>query len=480
MMTTLIVALFIIGYLLIALEHPIKVDKAATAIITGVALWIAYAFSSTELVPSLYPEQLAAFLSANPSQATAPMMAQVMAFVHEHQIVTELGEISEILFFLIGAMTIVELIDVHGGFNIITNRITTKEKRKLLWIIGFITFFMSAVLDNLTTAIVMITLLRKLIANYKERWLYAGIIIIAANCGGAWSPIGDVTTIMLWVKGNVTASGLIPSLFFPCLVAFLIPTFFVTRWLGGTVTAPAPRHANLQSNTATTHSNVTRKERLSIFVLGVCCLLFVPVFKSITHLPPFMGILFSLGVMWVYTEMMYKRKKSNPEMPQARVSTVLKRIDIPTILFFLGILLAVSALKMSGILGYVSTWLDTNIHNVYIINVLIGLLSSVVDNVPLVAGSIASYPLLDAASVASAADPAYAAAFVQDGLFWEFLAYCAGIGGSILIIGSAAGVVVMGLEKMNFVWYLKNISLITLVGYLAGAAVYIIEKVFIF
>ena len=475
-MITAIIVIFLLGYLFIALEHVIKVDKAATALLTGILVWMLYAFAAPSIVPHLYHEHFAAFLAENPSLSSESITKQVSMFLEENQIITALGEISEILFFLIGAMTIVELIDLHGGFNIITNRITTRNKRKLLWILGGITFFMSATLDNLTTAIVMTALLGKLIANFKERWLFAGIIIIAANAGGAWSPIGDVTTIMLWVRGNVTTAQLVPTLILPCIVAFALPTMIAARWLKGDVTPAPVARVSAHGNHVDYYFSVTNKERLSILILGIVCLLFVPIFKTLTHLPPFMGILLALGAMWFYTEILYGKKIGVPESRQGRIPVVLKRIDTPTVLFFLGILLAVSALQMSGILADLSQWLDTRVHNVYAINLMIGSLSSVVDNVPLVAGSIATYPLPDPSSVAAATDPAYAAAFLKDGVFWEFLAYCAGVGGSMLIIGSAAGVVVMGLERMNFVWYLKNISLIALIGYLAGAGVYIIQN----
>ncbi|WP_298064056.1 sodium:proton antiporter NhaD [uncultured Rikenella sp.] len=480
-MLTALIILFLIGYLCIALEHPLKINKAATALITATAAWIIYMLIAPETVVGT--RDFAFFLEENPSLGSLPQNQQAIHYVQHVQIIESLGDIAEILFFLIGAMTIVELIDMHGGFNIITNRITTRRKKRLLWIIGTITFFMSAILDNLTTAIVMIALLRKLIGNYKERWLFAGIIIIAANSGGAWSPIGDVTTIMLWVKGNVTTAGLIPNLFLPCLVSLAVPILIAQRWLHGEVT-PASLHKlaavqvrdgevsyfmNVEGKTA-----ISERERLSILLLGVGCLLFVPVFKTVTHLPPFMGILGSLGVMWLYTEVMYKHKNDMPESAKRRIPDVLSKIDTPTILFFLGILLAVSALQMSGVLASLSVWLDEKIHDVFLIDVMIGFFSSVIDNVPLVAGAMATYPIADPAAVAAAADPAYIGYFVQDGVFWQFLAYCAGVGGSMLVIGSAAGVVVMGLERMNFVWYLKNISLIALSGYLAGAAVYIL------
>ena len=482
-MLTALVTLFLIGYLCIALEHPLKINKAATALLTATVAWILYILMAPEIVPG--SRGFAFFLEENPSLASQPIGEQVVQYVQSVQIIENLGEIAEILFFLIGAMTIVELIDVHGGFNIITNRITTRRKKRLLWIIGTITFFMSAILDNLTTAIVMIALLRKIVGNYKERWLFAGIIIIAANSGGAWSPIGDVTTIMLWVRGNVTTAGLVPNLFIPCLISFIVPTLIVQRWLRGEVTTASPRKlaaVQIRDGETSYFTNVAGKtviserERLSILLLGVGCLMFVPVFKTITHLPPFMGVLGALGIMWLYTEVMYKRKNDVPETAKRRIPDVLQRIDTPTILFFLGILLAVAALQMSGVLADLSVWLDEQIHNVYLINILIGAFSSVIDNVPLVAGAMATYPVADAQSVATAVDPTYVQYFVQDGIFWQFLAYCAGVGGSMLIIGSAAGVVVMGLERINFVWYLKNISLVALSGYLAGAAAYLLQS----
>lgn len=483
-MLTLLVTLFLIGYLCIALEHPLKINKAATALITATVAWVLYMLIAPELVPGT--RGFSFFLEENPSIASLSLQEQVVQYVQSIQIIESLGEIAEILFFLIGAMTIVELIDVHGGFNIITNRITTRRKKRLLWIIGIITFFMSAILDNLTTAIVMIALLRKIVGNYKERWLFAGVIIIAANSGGAWSPIGDVTTIMLWVRGNVTTAGLIPNLFLPCLISFIVPTLIVQRWLHGDVTTASPHKlasVQVHDGEVSYFTNVAGKtviserERLSILLLGVGCLLCVPVFKTITHLPPFMGVLGALGIMWFYTEVMYKRKIDIPETAKRRIPDVLRRIDTPTILFFLGILLAVSALQMSGILSNLSVWLDEQIHNVHLINILIGALSSVIDNVPLVAGAMGTYPIADIESVASAVDPSYLQNFVQDGTFWLFLAYCAGVGGSMLIIGSAAGVVVMGLERINFVWYMKNISLVAMTGYLSGAATFLLQTV---
>ena len=375
-----------------------------------------------------------------------------------------MGDISSTLFFLVGAMTIVELIDVHGGFSIITDRISTRQKRKLLWIICIIAFFLSAVLDNLTTTIVMIMLLRKLVNDQRERWIYASMVVIAANTGGAWSPIGDVTTIMLWVKGNVTTTALITYVLLPSIVALLIPLLLATRKLNGELP---------EGNRIVTRSDfISPREKKTIFFLGVGGLIFVPIFKSITHLPPFIGILFVLSLLWIFTEIMYNHKMLE-KAEEHRVPQVISRIDMPSILFFLGILMAVAVLQSTGILGSVAGWLDKEVHNTYLISIVLGLLSSIVDNVPLVAAAMGMYPIADPGTAG------YMANFIQDGIFWEFLSYCAGVGGSILIIGSAAGVVAMGLEKINFGWYLKNISLLALIGYLAGAGVYILEAIYL-
>ena len=332
---------------------------------------------------------------------------------------------------------------------------------------------MSAVLDNLTTSIVMVMLIRKLIGNYKERWIFGSIIVIAANSGGAWSPIGDVTTIMLWVRGNISTSATIPHLFLPSFVSAFVPVLIISRYLHGKVTPPNAFEENRDNLLLKV---LKANEKLAILCIGVFCLLFVPVFKTITHLPPFMGILMGVGLLWVFTELMYRRTPINEDL-KLRLSKVVSRIDGATLMFFLGILLAVDALRCSGVLGSFSIWLDDTIGNVYAVNLIIGTLSAVVDNVPLVAGAIGMYPVASDALIATATDPAYMAHFVQDGVFWQFLAYCAGVGGSMLIIGSAAGVVVMGLERINFIWYLKKISLLALIGYLSGAAVYILQNI---
>ncbi|WP_102406520.1 sodium:proton antiporter NhaD [Parabacteroides bouchesdurhonensis] len=472
-MLTSMIIIFLVGYLLIALEHPLKINKAGTALLVGTILWTLYTYGAPTFIPEASAEEFKLFLEHNPSLSTATFKEQCIHFVIEHQVLDCIGEIAETLIFLIGAMLTVELIDVHGGFMFITNRITTKKKRNLLFMVATITFFMSAVLDNLTTSIVMIMLIRKLIGDYKERWIFGSIIIIAANSGGAWSPIGDVTTIMLWVRGNISTSATIPHLLLPSIVSALIPVLITMRSLHGNITPP---------NAFETDPNdellriLKKKEKLSILILGISCLLFVPVFKTITHLPPFMGILMGVGILWFYTEIIYRGNNINEDL-KLRLSKVVHRIDGSTLLFFLGILLAVDALRCSGALADFSLWLDKNVGNVYAVNLIIGTFSAIVDNVPLVAGAMGMYPIANETMVAAAADPVYMSHFVQDGVFWQFLAYCAGVGGSMLIVGSAAGVVVMGLERINFIWYLKHISLLALIGYLAGASVYIIQRV---
>lgn len=471
-MITWMIVLFLAGYTCIAMEHPLKIDKAATALLTGMLLWIMYIAYSIHVVPEVSAGEFNHFIQTHSELSNASLWEQCVKFVLEYQIIEHLGEVCEILVFLVGAMTIVELVDVHGGFAIITNRIKTRNKRTLLWLITVLTFFMSAILDNLTTAIVMTMLIRKIVDDQKDRWLFAGMIILAANSGGAWSPIGDVTTIMLWVRGNVSTNVLLQNLLIPSLVSVLIPLLIMSKSMKGNL---PPKNENESNDNFL--SWVSKKERVSIFVLGVSGLLLVPVYKTVFHIPPFMGVLLSLSFIWVYTEVMYAKKSNVEEPEKMRVATVIKKIDGSTLLFFLGILLAVAALQSAGVLESMAQMLDNKLHNVYFVNLLIGLLSSVVDNVPLVAGAIGMYPIATEMSMAASADPAYLANFVQDGIFWQLLTYCAGVGGSILIIGSAAGVVVMGLEKMNFIWYLKKISWIALLGYLAGAATFYLQQV---
>lgn len=477
-MLTLIIAIFIIGYLMIALEHPLKINKAASALLTGTILWVLYIMNAPDFESLVSSEGFKSFVQ-DPHAAGLSLLEQCQQYIVEHQILISIGEICQTLIFLIGAMIIVELVDVHGGFEFITNRITTRKARSLLIMISVLTFFMSSVLDNLTTSIVMIMLIRKIITDQKTRWLFGSMIIIAANSGGAWSPIGDVTTIMLWIKGNISTSETIPHLILPSLVSMSVPLFLMARQLKGSVESPVQEGRMENNSTSCTDEFfiLAHRERLYIFILGILCLLFVPVFKMVTHLPPFMGVMIGVSILWFFTEFIYGKKEDLEEDRKLRVSKVVHRIDGATLLFFLGILLAVEVLRYTGILGAFASWLDDSVGNVFIVNMVIGTLSAVVDNVPLVAGAIGMYPVMTEEAVAASADPIYWMNFVQDGTFWQFLAYCAGVGGSMLIIGSAAGVVVMGLEQISFGWYLKRISGMALLGYLAGAFVYILQCV---
>lgn len=470
-MITLMTVVFVIGYILIAMEHKIGINKAATALILGMTLWVLYMFSGDSIISVVNAESFRHFLAGNSDVANMPLAKQCTKFVSDFQIVESLGEHVQIVLYLIGAMAIVELIDVHGGFMCVTERISTRSKRNLLWILSFITFFMSSILDNLTTAIVMTMLLRKMVSDRHERWIFAGMIIIAANSGGAWTPTGDVTTIMLWINENVTTSALITKLFLPSLLSMLVPLAIVSLMLGkGDVNYSTDRQESAIS------AYVSNKERVAIFCIGVSALISIPIFKAITHLPPFMGVLLVLGIIWVYMEIMYNRKPDIPISRQYRLTAIFSRIDLGTILFFMGILMAVSALQSAGILKEVSTYLDEEVHNVYVINTIVGILSSIIDNVPLVAGAMGMYPMPTHEAVALSGEAAYMANFVQDGIFWQLLAYCAGVGGSILIIGSAAGVVVMGLEKITFAWYCKHISLLALLGYFSGIITYVVQN----
>ncbi|GHT02274.1 sodium:proton antiporter [Bacteroidia bacterium] len=417
------IVVFVIGYVFIALEHPLHINKTATALLLGTIMWV--------LGISYLPE-----------------------LVHD-SLTEHLGEVAEILFFLMGAMTIVEIVDVHEGFGIITDRIHTTKKVPFLWIIGLLTFIMSAVLDNLTTSIVMIALLRKLIEDKKDRWFFAGIVIIAANAGGAWSPIGDVTTIMLWIGEKISSVNIIIKTLLPSLVSLLVPMLVLSFTMKGSIRRPEKNVKNQY------RFELSQGEKNLVFFLGVGILLFVPVFKTITHLPPYLGMLGGLGVLWIVTGFMHKRRPES-DYNHLSVNNILTRIDTSSILFFLGILMAVNALQTCGQLAMLSASLDKipvdEPNKYYIIITIIGFVSSIVDNVPLVAGAMGMYD------------------FPMDHYFWEFLAYAAGTGGSILIIGSAAGVAVMGMEKIDFIWYLKKMSGLALLGYLSGCTVYILEQ----
>ncbi|MDD4604254.1 MAG: sodium:proton antiporter NhaD [Bacteroidales bacterium] len=439
-MFTLMIVVFIVGYAAIALEHPLKINKSATALLLAVTLWVLFVIGGEQILVNTLPFR--EYLLKNPD-------GNFFDWLSHHALLEHLGEISEIIFFLMGAMTIVELVDSHEGFRIITDRITTTNKVKLLWVISIITFFLSAVLDNLTTAIVMVALLRKLVGDKKERWFYAGMVIIAANSGGAFSPIGDVTTIMLWIGGHITTMNIIIKTIIPSAISMIVPLALISLSMKGHIQKVPQKVVEHSQNPTSTF------ERNLVFYLGIGLLLFVPVFKTITHLPPYIGILLGLSILWIVTEIMHK-SKNEEYRSKVTVASVLRRIDTPSILFFLGILLAVAALQTVGHLDLLAKILDQHVGNLYVINVIIGLFSSIVDNVPLVAGAMGMYKN----------------AFVTDHYFWEMLAYCAGTGGSILIIGSAAGVAVMGMEKIDFIWYLKKISLWALIGYLSGAIVY--------
>lgn len=441
-LTALIVAVFVLGYFMIAIESLTKINKAAIALLMFVGCWIIFMFDPGQYLAT----------------AIGDKIPQAVSEVIEHH----LGTTSTTLFFLMGAMTIVELVDQNGGFNFVRDLMRTTSKRSLLWRIAIMTFFLSAILDNLTTSIVMIMILRKLVSDHKDRIKYASLVIIAANSGGAFSPIGDVTTIMLWNKGLITAAGVIKEIFIPSVVSMVIPAFIMQYTLKGKLGYAATPQA------ATSASDLTARQRKVIFFLGVGGLIFVPIFKSITHLPPFVGILLVLGVLWTVSEIFYRHLGHTEEKGamQKRVTNMLSRIDMSTILFFLGILMAVACLETIGVLVQLGQGLNIVFEgNHFLVTGIIGVLSSIVDNVPLVAGCMGMYPM------AATGD------FAQDGIFWQLLAYCAGVGGSMLIIGSAAGVVVMGLEKITFGWYMKHISWIAFVGYLAGIICYFVQRV---
>lgn len=449
----MIVTVFVIGYAFIAMESLTKINKAAIALLMLVGCWTLYMCDPSQFVQLMHPD----FVATNHQQ----MMDKITSIIQEH-----LGDTSTTLFFLMGAMTIVEIVDQNGGFNWVRNVMKTKSKRALLWRIAFLTFILSAILDNLTTSIVMIMILRKLVSDHKDRIVYASLVIIAANSGGAFSPIGDVTTIMLWNKGLITALGVICEILIPSIISMVIPALIMQFMLKGDLTMPASNEAAEASV-----SDFSSAERKTVFVLGVGGLMFVPVFKALTGLPPFVGILLVLGVLWTATELFYRNlhRSTDAEGTQKRVTKLLKRVDMSTILFFLGILMAVSCLAEVGVLQSLGEGLNVVFDgNHYMVTGIIGVLSSIVDNVPLVAGCMGMYPVAPTGDMA------------VDSVFWQLLAYCAGVGGSMLIIGSAAGVVVMGLEKITFGWYMKHISWIAFVGYIAGIVCYWFIRTFLY
>jgi Na+/H+ antiporter NhaD/arsenite permease-like protein len=425
-MVAVILIIFLLGYVAIAMEHVIRLNKAASALITGVLCWTIYILFTPD--KHIVNEQLS-----------------------EH-----VGDIAGILFFLLGAMTIVELIDAHDGFEVITSRIKTTKKSHLLWLIVGLSFFLSAILDNLTTAIVMVSLIRKLIRNKQARLFFCGMVVIAANAGGAWSPIGDVTTTMLWIGGQVTTSAIIGKVFLPSIACAVVPMLLMTVRMRGTLEVGGTEEAK------TSRPVTPVRDRNIVFVTGLLILLLVPVFKTVTHLPPFMGMLMGLGIMWAITETIH-HEKDTQDKHFLSVLYALRKIDTPSILFFLGILISVAALQSIGALLNVAQYMDQQIGSPTIIVIIIGVLSSIVDNVPLVAASMGMYPLQQ---------------YPADHFFWHFLAYCCGTGGSMLIIGSAAGVAAMGIEKIEFFWYLKKIAWLALIGYAAGIAVFLLQQLF--
>lgn len=452
-MEFIIIFIFVVGYTLITLEHPLKIDKAAPALLLGVLTWGVYAIMTHGAAMPDY------------AQPGNPLVGVV------HQLEHHLPEIVGILFFLLGAMTIVELIDIHDGFHVITSRINTRNKVKLLWIICVLTFFLSALLDNLTTSIVMASLLQKLIQDKKERLIFAGMVVISANAGGAWSPIGDVTTTMLWIEHRLTVTNMVIHLIIPSLVCMIVPLLVISRTLKGDLPPLSVNNDNFKT---------TDFERKLVLGAGVACLISVPIFKTVTHLPPFMGMFLGVGVMWTLTELLHKRKDYE-EKEELSVLHALTKIDAPSILFFFGILAGVGCLSSIGTLKTVAQFLDKTVGNMDVVVMIIGALSSVIDNVPLVAASIQMYDLQTPetlAQLAQTTDPEqikYMSEYFQvDGKFWEFLAYCAGTGGSMLIIGSAAGVAIMGILKIEFFWYLRTFGLLALLGYVAGAITYLL------
>ncbi|MBT9536833.1 MAG: sodium:proton antiporter NhaD, partial [Nitrospirae bacterium] len=416
-MMTMVAVVFVLAYTMIALEHPIKINKSATALLATGLMWTLYSFAS-------------------------PLGAEGVS----HQLTEKLAETAAIVFFLICAMTIVEVTDSHGGFEVITSRIKATKLTSLLWIIGFITFYLSSILDNMTTTIVMVALMKRLLKEHKQRLFFAGIIVIAANAGGAWSPIGDVTTTMLWIGGQITTANIMKGVWIASMINLLVPLIIASFMLKGNVVPPD----QVENGAA----NTSQFEKTLMFFMGMGSLIFVPIFKAVTHLPPYLGILFALGVLWMVGNILHREKPAEAK-EHLTLTKALRRIDMASVVFFIGILLAVATLSANGMLPALAQWLDVKLGNQALIVIIIGLVSAVVDNIPLVAASMGMYPL---------------AQFPTDSFLWEFIAYCAGTGGSILIIGSAAGVAAMGLEKIEFFWYARRIGPLAFAGYFAGVA----------
>lgn len=454
-MFELMVIVFLLGYVGIIFEHEIKINKTATALMTGSLMWAVYAVGGPDILSLGHSHTWHEFLQTFHGKMSEDVMR---GFITHNELMDHLSEVASIVLFLLGAMGIVEVIDRFQGFRILTDRIKTRDRIKLMWILSLLTFFMSAVLDNLTTTIVMVTLIRKLMSKKENRWIFASLIVIAANAGGAWSPIGDVTTIMLWIGGQITAQHIVASVFLPSFVNMFVPLLIASFFLKGETEPPVMAATETEEFTS-------QGERMFIFILGVGCLIFVPIFKTFTQLPPYLGMLLGLGIIWVVTDLMLKNR-TKEDRRMLSVSRVVRHLDTPTILFFVGILTAVSSLSSAGHLDLVGVKLDDSIGNIYGINLIIGVLSSIVDNASLVAATMGMYEVAPPDAVGYLAD------FVQDGNFWSFIAYCAGTGGSLFIVGSAAGVAVMGMEHISFGWYMKKISWMALIGYVAGVGTY--------
>ena len=464
-MFILMPVIFLLGILAIALEDKIKINKAAIALFMAISLWLILMFDAYNIFVERDNPLYKDFLIQNPEMASLPLKQQFINFIANRSIVYHLGNVSETLFFVMCSMLIVDIVDKHGGFKAVTGYIRTSDKRKLLWYLCFATFFFSALLDNLAAAIVIIAVLRKLVPDRTDRLKYACMVIISANAGGSWSPIGDVTTILLWVGKNITAMHQISHVFLPALTNMLVPLVIANFWL---FKKGSKLRLDAEEETDEEIPNISNHERRTIFIIGILSLALVPLFQTVTNMPPFLGVLLGLVILWVYTDIMYSRMHSTDESGKLRISSLLPNIDLATIFFFLGILMSVGALETSGQLGIMSNYLDHHVHQPYLISFVIGIMSSFIDNVALVAATMGMYPVAHQAADLSP----YMQHFVTDGGFWTFLAYSAVTGGSILIIGSATGVTVMGLEKIDFMYYTKRFTLLALLGYLSGAGLY--------
>ncbi|MFZ4455208.1 MAG: sodium:proton antiporter NhaD [Bacteroidales bacterium] len=467
MIYTLMPIIFLIGILAIAFEEKLHINKAASALLMALLLWGLFVFDSVNILGNHTNVYFEEFLTHNPKIALLPLIDQFHSFIVEDAILKSLGDVSQTLFFVMCVMIIIEMIDSHGGFRAVSSYIKTRNKRKLLWIISLMTFFLAALINNMACAIVVIALLRKLIPDHREdRLTFASMVIIAANAGGSFSPIGDVTTILLWTGGNISALHQITHLFLPGFVSMIVPLSLLTFQFKPNAAWESPS-AILEENRQIPQLNTGR--RLTILIIGMLSLALVPLFRQLTGLPPFMGVMFGLVLLWIVTDLFYRNIDTIEEKEKLNVSRLTSMIDLPTILFFLGILMSVAALRFAGQLGDISMWIDSKVSSPYIVSFILGVMSSFVDNVALVAGTMGMYPVIEQ----SGTNAPHLSHFVTDGDFWTFIAYCAVTGGSLLIIGSATGVAVMGMEKITFGYYFKRFSWLATLGYIAGALTYV-------